>query len=46
MNTLQNCGVISDEAIRASDVAEVDCLAAITFLERGREIQKNKILTA
>jgi hypothetical protein len=42
VNTLQDCGVISDNCIRAADVAEADCLAAITFLEKGRELLRQK----
>jgi hypothetical protein len=42
MNTLQNCGIVSDNAIRAADVAETDCLSAINFLEKGRELLRQK----
>lgn len=35
MNRLQEAGIVSDEAIHASDVADSDCEKAIRFLENN-----------
>lgn len=32
MNTLQNCGVISDNCVCPADVADSDCAAAVKFI--------------